>query len=149
MRNWTGAALFAIGAWLIFSALAQRGRVLTTRRKSEAQEVIPTNSSLIALGDIFRPLVIIGLIYFAVKVTLAYVLLDGNRIFSLFDLSGLLFLLAAYAIWLIVKTKYREAIGPGAVSVPPLAAPVAVSVDDTMASPTPTRSEVRERELVS
>jgi hypothetical protein len=108
MRNWTGAVLFLIGAWLLYSTLLHRARIF---RHSAAvdmvQELTPAMSSLAAFGAILRPLILGALGYFAVKVTMAYLLLGGGRYFSLFDLGGLLFLLAAYA-WLVLQTRYRK-----------------------------------------
>ncbi len=72
------------------------------------QELTQATSSLAVFGAILRPLILCALGYFAVKVTMAYLLLDGGRYFSLFDLGGLLFLLAAYAAWLELQTRYRK-----------------------------------------
>jgi hypothetical protein len=150
MRNWTGAALFAIGAWLVYSALAHRRRIVADLRHGGPRQAITANSSLTALGDIFRPLVIIGVVYFAIKVTLAYILLDGDRIFSLFDLSGLLCLLAAYAVWLTVKTKYREAVVSAVPRRPQEASPAAKpSIAEAALDLSRARSKPREPELVS
>jgi hypothetical protein len=112
MRNWTGAGLLVIAAWLLSSGLAHRRRVLVARRRSaifdEPGASRPLDGQLATFGAIVRPIIILGLGYFALKVTVVYVLLDGSRFFSLFDLAGLLIFLAAYAAWLFLKTSYRE-----------------------------------------
>jgi hypothetical protein len=71
------------------------------------QESTPAMSSLAAFGAILQPLILCALGYFAVKVTMTYLLLGGGRYFSLYDLGGLLFLLAAYA-WLVLQTRHRK-----------------------------------------
>jgi hypothetical protein len=108
MRNCTGAVLFLVGAWLLYSGLLHRARVVRHSAPLDlVQESTPAISSLAAFGAILRPLILCALGYFAVKITMAYLLLDGGRYFSLFDLGGLLFLLAAYAAWLVLQTRYR------------------------------------------
>ncbi len=42
---------------------------------------------------------------------LAYLVMGGGRLFSVFDLVAFLLLLAAYGFWMIVKTQYRETAG--------------------------------------
>jgi hypothetical protein len=63
------------------------------------------------LGDIVPPLVVTALVFVAIKMSFAYVVLDGGRYFSLLDLGGFLFLLAAYGAWLVLNTRYRELTG--------------------------------------
>jgi hypothetical protein len=133
MRNCTGAALVLIGAWLVWSGLLHRARVVRARPRpapvGPAEEPAPETSGLVAFGAILRPLIFFVLGYFAIKVTTAYLLLDRGRYFSPFDLAGLLFLLAAYALWLTLQTNYREALAPdrrrpaGAAPVPVWAPP--------------------------
>jgi hypothetical protein len=153
MPNWIGVPLFLLGAGLIYSGLSQRARVLAVRRKAAAVGEIETpassNHSLAGFGYILRALVIIGLGYFALKATLVYALLGDNRLFSLFDLAGLLFLVAGYGTWLFLTTTYREAVGSRAAVVPPLLAAVdQASGEDLMIHPA-VRSESKQDALVS
>jgi hypothetical protein len=114
LSPWLGLTLFIIGAWLSWRGLAQRRRVLAWRHEHLAAnqpEDNPTphsNPQLAMLGDIFRPIIIFALVFVGAKTTLAYYLLGGAGMFSLFDLAGFLFLLTGYGIWIIMKTKYRE-----------------------------------------
>lgn len=125
MRYWTGVLFFAIGAWLLYAAFTQRRRVLAARReaavRAAADPAGTLHPSLAMLGHIFPPLVIAGLVYVGIKTTLVYVVLQGQRVFSLFDLAGFLFVLAAYGTWLLLKSRYSESGRP----VVPVAAPAA------------------------
>jgi hypothetical protein len=85
-------------------------------------------SSLAAFGAILRPLILCAVGYFAVKVILAYLLLDRGRYFSLFDLGGLLFLLAAYA-WRVLQTGYRKEEYADIAAVPIAATPAPARPD--------------------
>jgi uncharacterized membrane protein len=122
MKNWTGLLLLAAAAWLVAVALAQRRRVRAARREAlargESTADATLHPSLAMLGGILPPLVMLGLAIVAAQIVVAYVVMDGGRIFSLFDLCGFLALLAAYALWLIIKTQYREP----AIAVAPRAA---------------------------
>jgi hypothetical protein len=113
LHNWIGAVTTALGGWLVFSGLAHRHRILIVRRRmaifAEAGASPPSDRPLATFGAIARPIIIGGLGYFAVKLTVAYALFGGNRLLSPFDFAGTVFLLAAYATWLTLKTSYREA----------------------------------------
>lgn len=111
MKYWVGLIALAAGAWLIFSALQQRRQVLEIRRRtgSTGDEVAEANPSLSVLGAIMPPIIILGLLVAGVQSALAYAVLGAGELFSLFDLLGFLFLLAAYGTWLILKTRYRQA----------------------------------------
>ena len=115
MRNWTGLLLLAAAVWLIHMSLGQRRRVQTARRaaaeRGESAEPATLHPSLAMLGDILPPLVMLALAIVAAQIVLAYVVMGGGRLFSLFDLVAFLLLLAAYAFWMIVKTQYREGAG--------------------------------------
>jgi hypothetical protein len=45
-------------------------------------------------------------------VALAYMVTGGSGVFTLFDLAGFLFLLAAYGWWISVRTRYRPGYDP-------------------------------------
>lgn len=83
MHNWIGAMTAVLGAWLIYSGLAHRRRVLAARRPAaifgEPDAAPPHDRSLAIFGDIMRPMIICALGYFALKASLAYVLLGGSR----------------------------------------------------------------------
>jgi hypothetical protein len=110
MRNWIGLASLLVAAWLLYVGMQQRNRVMAQVRDAQTTGATaqPLHPSLVFASDLFRPLVIGALIFLAIKTTAAYLLLDGNRFFSWFDLGGFLLFLAAYAFWLVLKTSYRD-----------------------------------------
>lgn len=110
MRDWTGLALAVIGAWLLWSGLAHRRRALAAKGSALPGETgVATHPSLAFVGDVFPRLVGGTLVFFGVKATLMYLALDAGRHVSPLDLGGLLFLLASYGAWLVIKTRHREA----------------------------------------
>jgi hypothetical protein len=116
VRHWTGLALAALGAWLLWSGLAHRRRVLAAGRAAAPGDgtPAPTHPSLAFVGDFFPGLVGVMLVFFGVKATLMYLVLDAGRLFSPIDLGGLLFLLASYGAWLVLRTRYRAGAAPAA-----------------------------------
>jgi hypothetical protein len=102
MKNWIGLTSLLVAAWLLYVAMQQRNRVLAQMRDAQTGGAAaqPLHPSLVFARDLFRPLVIGALIFLAIKTSAAYLLLDGNRFFSWFDLAGFLLFLAAYgACW--------------------------------------------------
>jgi hypothetical protein len=110
MRNLLGAVLLLATAVFLVRAWALRRRVLASvgaaelaRRRAAA---LADPRSLSAFGEIARPLVLGGLGWLALKSTLVYVMLDGERVLSRFDLAGFLALLAAYGLWFSARAAY-------------------------------------------
>jgi hypothetical protein len=58
-----------------------------------------------AMGEMIRPLILFAVGVFALKMTLFYFVLGGQRFLTPLDFAGLLFVLAAYAAWLVMATK--------------------------------------------
>jgi hypothetical protein len=114
MRNWIGLASLLVAAWLLTVGMRQRNRAMAQTRDEQTGNAAaqPLHPSLVFARDLFRPLVMGALIFLAIKTTAAYVLLDGNRFFSWFDLAGFLLFLAAYGTWLMLKTSYRDMPAP-------------------------------------
>lgn len=116
-----GAVMFAVGLWLLYRAFAQKKRVLAVRAEiaaSDGRLVEPEiHQSLKTVGAIFPGIAVWFVAFVAVKGTVGYLLLDGGKVLSPFDLAGFLFLLAGYSVWLTMTSKYRE-IRPQAVAVP-------------------------------
>ena len=113
MKGWTGLALFAIGGWLAYSGLAQRGRVTAARRDAASRglpppEGAPLSPQLAMMGEIFPPMICTVLVLVGVKMGLMYAMVGANRMFNLVDLAGFLFLLTGYGTWIVCTTKYRE-----------------------------------------
>lgn len=102
MRHLIGLTLIIYGSWLLYTGLRHRRRYLAAPPDPAAPP-----GSLDVLGDIMPPLIIMGLGLAALEVVLAYVMVDASRVFSLFDLVGVLYLLCAYGTWMTLKTRYR------------------------------------------
>jgi hypothetical protein len=109
--NWIGAVSFVAGSWLIGVAVLRRRRLVgaghISPRDGDAR-LRELHPSLARIRTAFRPFVFIFLVYVGIKTTLAYFLFDASRYFSIFDLAGFLFLLAAYATWVILRMKHLE-----------------------------------------
>jgi hypothetical protein len=107
-----GLALFATGVALIWAAVARRNAIIAELRRLEAAGLpdprAALHSSLVVIGDVVPPLMIGALIVMALKLVLAYIMTGADRWFSLVDLAGLLFLIGAWCIWLVLKTRYRS-----------------------------------------
>jgi hypothetical protein len=57
------------------------------------------------MGEIMRPIILFALGFVALKMTLFYAVLGGQRYLSPLDFGGFLFVLAAYGTWLVLATK--------------------------------------------
>lgn len=57
------------------------------------------------MGEMIRPLILFAVAIFALKMTLFYFVLGGQRFLTPLDFAGILFVLAAYAGWLVMATK--------------------------------------------
>lgn len=101
MPHLIGAILVAWGASLLRGALRHRRRHV----------LAPASGPLATLADIMPPLVIMGIGIAALEVVLAYAMVGPARWFSLFDLAGVLFVLASYGTWIVIKSRYRGAPG--------------------------------------
>lgn len=116
MRNWIGLLFAAGGALFVLSGLMHRRRVLAGReaakRRGDDSAEPPLHASLEMLRHILPGLVFFGLAIVAAQVTFAFFVMDGVRFLSYFDLAAFLFLLAAYGVWMRLRTTYREAAPP-------------------------------------
>lgn len=111
IRNWAGAVLFAMGAWLLYAGLQRRRRALASWRAARAagQTIDVCPSGNVAIGTaIIRPAVFILLISAGSEVVWSYQALGPSRVFSPFDLYGFLFMLLGYGIWFGIRTRYRD-----------------------------------------
>ncbi len=112
MRYWVGCVFLVPALFLLWSVRQQlidalRTSSIPAQSASQAEDLDP--SSMAAFAQMARTVVMFMLGLLALKVTAAYIILDGGRYVSLFDLASTLFLLAAYAFWLKVKTAPRSA----------------------------------------
>jgi hypothetical protein len=114
MRYTAGALLFACAGVLLWQATRHRRRVLALASAEELAEAARTASanpnSLRAFTAIARGAVLVAIAWIGIKATLAYFWMDGARFASLFDLAGLLTLLAAWGWNVTVRTRYSFSI---------------------------------------
>ena len=102
-----GAVLFAVAAWLVWSALGRRRQAL-----AEAQAGLvppPLHPSLVMMAELGPSLIIFGLVIAGGQTVLAFWMTDGGGVFSPFDLAGLVAVMVAYGVWVKVKGRYRLA----------------------------------------
>lgn len=104
MRYIVGLLCFVGGAWLMWSAHARKRRVLAAGPLS-APALHP---SLQILGDAMPPIIVLALIIIGAKIAIAFAITDAATYLSLFDLAGVLFLLAGYGTSVVVRSRYRE-----------------------------------------
>ncbi|TPG58532.1 hypothetical protein EAH89_07965 [Roseomonas nepalensis] len=109
MPHVMGAVLFAVAAWLVWSAMDRRRRALAAARAGV--EPPPLHPSLVLMADLGPSIIIFGLVVAGGQVALAFWLTGGGGVFSLFDLAGFVALLVAYGFWVKVKGRYRLAPG--------------------------------------
>ncbi|MCS6932140.1 MAG: hypothetical protein NZM27_08025 [Acetobacteraceae bacterium] len=116
IANIAGAVMGAAGLALIWQAWTRRRLVIAeARRRAETGEPEsgpPLHHSLRMLGAIGPGIVQIGLFIAGGQVVLAYLVTGGSGVFTLFDLAGFLFLLAAYGWWIAIRTRYRPGYDP-------------------------------------
>ena len=99
MHDWLGLVLFSLGLGLIVSGIAKRRKRMRVFVRSD--DIRP---EFAAMGAIARPIILFGVGVFALKMTLFYFVLGGQRFLTAFEFAGLLFVLAAYAGWLVLAT---------------------------------------------
>jgi hypothetical protein len=115
MHIWLGPGLIAVGFGLIGAAVV--------KQRNKRRIVLPAGAirpEFAAMGDIVRPLILFVVALFALKISLFYFIFGGNHYLTPQDFGGLMFVLAAYAGYLVVATQRplvatenpREAIAP-------------------------------------
>ncbi|TQF76222.1 hypothetical protein FK498_18955, partial [Elioraea sp. Yellowstone] len=138
MQDIAGVILFAAGAALVWRALARRDRIRAeARRRAAAGMADPRaglHPSLAVIGEVAPPLMIGGLAIVALKLVLAYAMTGAARWFSLLDLAGLLFLLASWSVWLVLRTRHPAFPPPAE----PAAAAAAAAASARRRTPRPT-----------
>ncbi len=105
--NWAGL-LMALGG-LALAVSAFRRRAAARAAMARGQTAAPLNPKLAMLGEVATPLVLGATAIAGGQVALAFYMTDGGGVFSQLDLLGFLFLLAAYAAWVVTKTRHRIA----------------------------------------
>lgn len=99
MHDWLGIGLIALGLGLL--AAGFRKHQIRARTPLSAGAIRP---EFAAMGEMIRPLVLFAVAFVALKMTVFYFLFDGRRLLSQLDFAGILFVLAAYAGYLVLAT---------------------------------------------
>ncbi len=100
MHDWMGIGLVAVGCGLIVSGVMKRRAKMRVRVPADA-----IRPEFAAMGEMIRPLILFLVAVFALKMTVFYFVLGGERYLTVLDFVGILFVLAAYSGWLVVATK--------------------------------------------
>ncbi len=130
MQNVIGLAFFAFGALFFVAALRYRRRVVVAWARYHASMSPGTQPPRQRFGGFAaraRPFITFALQLFAIETILMYFFFNGDRLFSLFDLAGWLFLLTGYGTWINLHI----------VSRPPPAGAVSEVTDDAGAAVPP------------
>lgn len=106
MHDWLGFGLIALGLGLLFAGFVKHRNRLRT--PVEAGAIRP---EFAAMGEIARPLVLFAVGFVALKMSLFYFVLGGDKLLTALDYAGLMFVLAAYCLYLVAATmKPRAAV---------------------------------------
>lgn len=100
MHDWLGVGLIALGLGLIGHGFMKRQAKL--RNPLPAGSIRP---EFAAMGEIVRPLILFFVGVFALKMSLFYFVLGGQRFLTPLEYGGILFVLASYSGWLVLATK--------------------------------------------
>ena len=107
MHDWLGLGLIALGLGLVVSA------VLKYRSRQRAV-ILPgqLRPEFAAVGEIVRPIILFGVVFFAAKMSLFYFVLGGKAYLTPLDYAALMLVLAAYSGYLIAATSKRRQLAP-------------------------------------
>jgi hypothetical protein len=103
--------MFAVGAWMLWSALEKRRRVITHRRHAAAEgrtTTVKTHPGLLAIAAIMQPIVMFALLVSGAMIVGVFFATDLARDYTVVDLCGFLALLAGYGTWFMINTTYRD-----------------------------------------
>src|SRR5690242_464571 len=99
MHDWLGMALVALGLGLVGAAVMKRRN--RARTVAVAGSIRP---EFAAMGEIVRPMVLFVVALFAAKMTLFYFVLGGQHMLTALQYGGVMFVLAAYTVYLVIAT---------------------------------------------
>jgi hypothetical protein len=100
MRDLPGLLLIVLGVGLLLSAAIKR-----RARMRAAEPAGAIRPEFVAMGQMMRPLLLFAVALIAVKSVVFYLLFDGGRWLSPLTFGGFMFVLAAYAAWLILVLR--------------------------------------------
>jgi hypothetical protein len=121
-----GLGLVALGGGLLWSANRKyRERTTTVLKPGEIRP------EFAAAGEIMRPIILFIVGFIALKMSLFYFALGGNRLLTGLQYGGLMFVLGAYVVSLYASTMQRPEQAP-AETKPDAAAPIAEPVAEEL-----------------
>ena len=95
--------LFAFGTGLLIGAVFKR----RARRQSRPASAGTIRPEFAMMREIVRPLIMFALAVFAAKLCFFYMVLGGDTMLPALAFAGLLYVLAAYAVWTVAATTRR------------------------------------------
>jgi Ca2+/Na+ antiporter len=113
MHDWLGLGLVAVGFGLLAAAVMKRRT--PARIAASAGSIRP---EFAAAGEIVRPMILFVVAIFAATMSLLYFALGGQGTFTALQYGGIMFILAAYVVYLMITTtkvaqvEAAEAAGP-------------------------------------
>jgi hypothetical protein len=102
MHDWMGIGLIALGLGLVAAGFVKRHNRI--HKPLPAGAIRP---EFAAMGEIARPMILFAVGFFALKMSLFYFVLGGERYLTRLDFAGILFVLAAYSAYVVLATTQR------------------------------------------
>jgi hypothetical protein len=121
MRNLLGLGLIVLGTTTLVHA--------EFKRRAKRRPVDPANAvrpQFQAMGEIMRPIILFCIAVVAAKMSFFYLVLGGGGLLSPLDFGGMLYALAAYAIWMVIATR-PQTVGTVSATPAPDALPAAAA----------------------
>lgn len=106
MKYYLGAVCIVLGCWLIYKALSHRQSVIRIRARAAAEQQIPQHLQAMRLG--LAPIYVLSILFSGLILTAVWFVVDQNRVLSILDIAGFLFVLSAYAFWMALRIQYSR-----------------------------------------
>jgi hypothetical protein len=99
MHDWLGIGLIALGLGLVSAGFIKR-----RNRRSAPVAAGAIRPEFAAMGEMIRPIILFGVAFVGFKMSLFYFVFGGDRMLTPLDFAGLMFVLAAYCVYLVAAT---------------------------------------------
>jgi hypothetical protein len=99
MHDWLGIGLIPLGLGLVMAGFVKRKNRIMAPPPDGA-----IRPEFAVMGQIVRPLILCAVGFFAFKMSLFYFVLGGDAYLTPLDFAALLFVLAAYAVYVVLAT---------------------------------------------
>lgn len=109
MKYYLGAMFIILGAWLIYQALTHRRAVIRARERASAEhreQHLHQYLEAMRLG--LAPIYVLSILIIGFALAAVWLVVDQERVFSILDIGGFLFVLMAYAFWMSVRVQYSR-----------------------------------------